>query len=84
LPKKIKSSSDHNSVLFCNAVQSLEASRLRASFTHAAASTTKKKKKKKKKKELQPENQHSIQAQDGHGGIQTLDSVAEKNWVVIR
>jgi hypothetical protein len=28
LPKKIKSSSDHNPVLFCNAVQSLEASKL--------------------------------------------------------
>jgi hypothetical protein len=41
LPKKINASSDHNPVLFCNAVQSLEASRLRAPFTHAIASTTK-------------------------------------------
>jgi hypothetical protein len=41
LPKKIKAASDHNPVLFCNAVQSLEASRLRALFTHATASTTK-------------------------------------------
>jgi hypothetical protein len=41
LPKKINASSDHNPVLFCNAVQSLEASRLRAPFTHATASTTK-------------------------------------------
>jgi hypothetical protein len=32
LPKKIKSSSDHNPVLFCNAIQILEASRLRAPF----------------------------------------------------
>jgi hypothetical protein len=67
LPKKIKSSSDHNSVLFCNVVQSLAASRLRAPFTHATASTTKKKNNK-KKKELQRENQHSIQAQDGQRG----------------
>jgi hypothetical protein len=43
LPKKINASSDHNPVLFCNAVQSLEASRLRALFTHATASTTKEK-----------------------------------------
>jgi hypothetical protein len=41
LPKKIKASSDHNQVLFWNAVQSLAASRLRALFTHATASTTK-------------------------------------------
>jgi hypothetical protein len=41
LPKKINASPDHNPVLFCNAVQSLEASRLRALFTHATASTTK-------------------------------------------
>jgi hypothetical protein len=41
LPKKINASSDHNPVLFCNAVQSLEASTLRALFTHAAASTKK-------------------------------------------
>jgi hypothetical protein len=41
LPKKINASSDHNPVLFCNAVQSLEASRLRALFTHDTASTTK-------------------------------------------
>jgi hypothetical protein len=41
LPKKINALSDHNPVLFCNAVQSLEASRLRALFTHATASTTK-------------------------------------------
>jgi hypothetical protein len=47
LPKKIKAGSDHNPVLFCNAVQRLEASRLRAPFTHATASTAKKKKKKK-------------------------------------
>jgi hypothetical protein len=60
LSKKIKSSSDHNPDPFCNAVQSLEVSRLRATFTHATASTTNK-----KKTELQRENQHSIQAQDG-------------------
>jgi hypothetical protein len=59
VPKKINASSDNNPVLFCNAVQSLEASRLRAPFTHATASTTKK-----GKEELQRENQHSIQAQD--------------------
>jgi gag-polypeptide of LTR copia-type len=53
--------SDHSQVPFCNAVRSLEASRLRAPFTHATASITKKK----KKKELQRENQHSIRAQDG-------------------
>jgi hypothetical protein len=41
LPKKINASSDQNPVLFCNAVQCLEASRLRAPFTHATASTTK-------------------------------------------
>jgi hypothetical protein len=42
------SPSDHNPVPFCNAIQSLEASRLRAPFTPATASTKKKKKKKKK------------------------------------
>jgi hypothetical protein len=41
LPNKINASSDHNPVLFCNAVQSLEAYRLRALFMHATASTTK-------------------------------------------
>jgi hypothetical protein len=41
LPKKINASSNHNPVLFCNAVQSLEASSLRALLTHATASTTK-------------------------------------------
>jgi hypothetical protein len=56
LSKKIKSSSDHNPVLFCNAFQSLEAYRLRDSFPHATAATTKKKI---KKRELQRENQLS-------------------------
>jgi hypothetical protein len=41
LSKKIKSSSVHNPVPFCNIVQSLESSRLRASFRHATASTNK-------------------------------------------
>jgi hypothetical protein len=41
LSKKIKSSSDHNPVSFCNAVQSLKAPRFRAPFTHGTASTNK-------------------------------------------
>jgi transposase InsO family protein len=66
LPKKIKASSDHNPVLFCNAVQSLEASRLRAPFTHATTSIAKKKKKKRKKELVN--SVHADKAAESTGG----------------